>query len=857
VNPEGQIDHQSLIPSTSDLAGLSFVDPSTAFVETRCFSDTAGISVQSLTLPSSPYPNCSSDKSGICIEAEANNIIKMGARELPTTLSDANALLYVQIVRNMSVNNLKLAQDQFNIQLGTLDTTSPTPTISYDYTRVNNLPLLGQSTAIKSCKITLSGVGENIAVDSKVCTSASVCLGLTTMNVTNGKLVFNVDITGRKANDKVEITYNNANIKDGILEVANQAPTTIIATVKINDQLPLLYCGVKIMSSSSVMGVDFRSFGSESYLNALVKYYRPTPTYSIKLEGDTTQTAFHDNPYRGPMDAAVNSSGYFQKDGNGQIIPYANNPYKSPIVVGYRYDPQNNQVGAAVIYGQISLARIPEIGKTSMQYVGVDTLQDEDFVVFKAFLPSKSVIIRSHVYDYVFGSDRAIPFAETSCIPPLQEYFPQVPAISFTGEFEQIKNTTICVFSKPLKGADILAGREKLQLLSRTGDVKEEPPVIPPLVKCDLESLSADDKLDTTSCIQWPSLFNSATWKDDKTKAKGIRYSMEAMAVGASLICTWLNNKPTYANVDITYGTSSGAMNSWPGLPCSGKDPGTMVVSQAPKKCVQEVRIMVGNWGDAPMCDNDVTKPQWSTLGNFCLHTKTSLSYAPSWVNSHVKQVTVNGKSYYYGGNYFAVANVPMCPNNAITFTTISLSWSPIIIDIGGKGVRLSRDGKLSIWFDINGDGKKERIDWIHPDFLTQNALLVRPGAKIGEGSIANLFGARLSENGFEELKAFDTNKDGKIDKKDKAYSQLRLWFDKNRNGVIDEGELMALKEAGVKSISLKYLKPLDSTKGAAGKVLTSKYYNQKTKKEMAAEDHYFNEYDEKMAPKVISLGGK
>ena len=46
---------------------------------------------------------------------------------------------------------------------------------------------------------------------------------------------------------------------------------------------------------------------------------------------------------------------------------------------------------------------------------------------------------------------------------------------------------------------------------------------------------------------------------------------------------------------------------------------------------------------------------------------------------------------------------------------------------------------------------------------------------------------------------------DGVIDAKDDIYNELQIWQDKNQNGVVDDGELMSLSEAGIASINLTY----------------------------------------------------
>ena len=61
-------------------------------------------------------------------------------------------------------------------------------------------------------------------------------------------------------------------------------------------------------------------------------------------------------------------------------------------------------------------------------------------------------------------------------------------------------------------------------------------------------------------------------------------------------------------------------------------------------------------------------------------------------------------------------------------------------------------------------------------------------------------------DNGFESLKTLDSNKDGRIDLKDKKFSQLVLWKDLNMNGKGEAEEQLPLHQK-IKSISLKYIK--------------------------------------------------
>jgi hypothetical protein len=47
--------------------------------------------------------------------------------------------------------------------------------------------------------------------------------------------------------------------------------------------------------------------------------------------------------------------------------------------------------------------------------------------------------------------------------------------------------------------------------------------------------------------------------------------------------------------------------------------------------------------------------------------------------------------------------------------------------------------------------------------------------------------------NGFRALRLLDSNGDGYISSLDEIFPRLNLWFDRNHNGVGDEGESVAL----------------------------------------------------------------
>ena len=139
---------------------------------------------------------------------------------------------------------------------------------------------------------------------------------------------------------------------------------------------------------------------------------------------------------------------------------------------------------------------------------------------------------------------------------------------------------------------------------------------------------------------------------------------------------------------------------------------------------------------------------------------------------------------------------------------TTPVRLDPIVLDISGLGITTKSitDG---VYYDLDNNGFAEKTSWID----TKSGILVLD--KSGNGKIETgneLFGDRTiladgttAHSGFAALAALDTNHDGIIDTKDAAFSDLRIWIDKNGDGVSSPDELTTLQEAGVMSIGLGY----------------------------------------------------
>ncbi|AFV97422.1 MULTISPECIES: Calx-beta domain-containing protein [unclassified Sulfuricurvum] len=128
----------------------------------------------------------------------------------------------------------------------------------------------------------------------------------------------------------------------------------------------------------------------------------------------------------------------------------------------------------------------------------------------------------------------------------------------------------------------------------------------------------------------------------------------------------------------------------------------------------------------------------------------------------------------------------------------------PLVLD-------LNQDGKIStialadsqVYFDITGDGIKERVGWVAP----QDGFLVYDKNMNGKiEGIGEVFG-KDGISGFAELRSVaDTNYDNIIDRRDALFSQLKVWQDTNGDGISQANELKSLSSAGVKNIELNVI---------------------------------------------------
>lgn len=128
----------------------------------------------------------------------------------------------------------------------------------------------------------------------------------------------------------------------------------------------------------------------------------------------------------------------------------------------------------------------------------------------------------------------------------------------------------------------------------------------------------------------------------------------------------------------------------------------------------------------------------------------------------------------------------------SVTRHNESRKQDPLVIDLSGQGPQMTGlEGALS--FDLDGDGSASPMSFVQGN----SAFLAMD--RDGDGLISSgkeLFGDQHGAvDGYEELRKFDGDANGRIDAADPVYSQLRLLYG-------DLGQ-SSLEAAGIRSFEL------------------------------------------------------
>jgi hypothetical protein len=158
------------------------------------------------------------------------------------------------------------------------------------------------------------------------------------------------------------------------------------------------------------------------------------------------------------------------------------------------------------------------------------------------------------------------------------------------------------------------------------------------------------------------------------------------------------------------------------------------------------------------------------------------------------------GSGYDYGCVEATCELVDGCP------TWQNLCYTPLLISFDDAPVEYA--GASSNAFSLSAT-RSTATDW--PTARTPWLALDRNGnGRIDDGS--ELFGSmtvlgdgRRAVDGFEALRALDSDGDGVITERDAAFAELVLWSDRDGDRRSTPGELVTVAQAGIVSIDLRY----------------------------------------------------
>jgi hypothetical protein len=240
------------------------------------------------------------------------------------------------------------------------------------------------------------------------------------------------------------------------------------------------------------------------------------------------------------------------------------------------------------------------------------------------------------------------------------------------------------------------------------------------------------------------------------------------------------------------------------------------------------VSLMVGT----TVCTDDINKikplvqKKSITIADLQSLCPAALPAAGKWSKLTLK---IDGESYVSvdGEIEFLYAlNKQIIPADQAGDSLCDQRSSPLVIHMASdvnnpKAIELSsqEDG---IDFDLLGASnnyESVRISWFTNEDYRMLAL---PDAEGKVRGIDQLFGnattgpdGQDADNGYAALAKYDgtsadghfrlAQPDGRIDRRDPIFSRLRLWLDRNRDGVSQPDELVSLKAAHIAYIDLDY----------------------------------------------------
>lgn len=151
--------------------------------------------------------------------------------------------------------------------------------------------------------------------------------------------------------------------------------------------------------------------------------------------------------------------------------------------------------------------------------------------------------------------------------------------------------------------------------------------------------------------------------------------------------------------------------------------------------------------------------------------------------------------------------------NGLSAMTTRNTYVDPLLLDLGGEGVRMT-DLSDAVLFDTDHSGTLKRSAWA--DRKTGMLVIDDGSGQVkdvsqmfseyykGKAGVNGAAGEARFKDGFAALASEDGNGDGIIDARDPIWNQLRVWVDASHDARVDGGELKTLAELGITQINVR-----------------------------------------------------
>ena len=307
------------------------------------------------------------------------------------------------------------------------------------------------------------------------------------------------------------------------------------------------------------------------------------------------------------------------------------------------------------------------------------------------------------------------------------------------------------------------------------------------------------------------------------TKADGTSYCACCKASEAPACTTSSKGKETCAcstcviplRISQIYFDSNKANNFEGKAVFSGPGIDSSVQSCLNKKCGGKACTQKGHMN----LSDDYMSYDFMEFGNFIDVRGKGFDAANDQIGSDVANFTGNGYSgYEYVGIGYMDENCNEVnlsqPHKLCGYVDLQLIWSPISF-IWKKGAAIENQisytqfplnpGELNRWYAWRASDETPLLvfDPQHTGNISSAQQLFGPWTFGGNRAAAKSDAAALQpkpwKDGYEALGTLDQNRDGAL--RGVELDTLSLWFDSNRNGVSEQGEVKRLSDLGVSGV--------------------------------------------------------